>query len=69
MAARLVLVQKIGVRVSAGQLFLKLMEPERGPRSGEINMQRGSQGLQLKFGLRLLKVVRVSIFSREIDPD
>lgn len=33
------------------------MEPERGPRSGEIDMQRDSQGLQLKFGLRLLKVV------------
>lgn len=68
-AARLILVQKIGVRIPAGQLFLKLMEPEKGPRSGEIDMQRGSQGLQLKFSLRLLKAVRVSIFSKEIDPD
>ena len=69
MAARLVLVQKIGVRVSAGQPILKLMEPEKGPRSGEIKMQRGSQGLQLKFGLRLLKVVRASIFPKGIDPE
>jgi hypothetical protein len=45
------------------------MELERGPRSGEIKMQRGSQGLQLKFSLRLLKVVRASIFSQEIDPE
>jgi hypothetical protein len=45
------------------------MELERGPRSGEIKMQRGSQGLQLKFGLRLLKVVRISIFLKRIDPD
>jgi len=45
------------------------MEPEKGPRSGEIKMQRGSQGLQLKFGLRLLKVVRASIFPKGIDPE
>jgi len=32
------------------------MEPERERRSGRINLQRGLQRLQLKFGLRLLKV-------------
>lgn len=69
MAVHLVLVQRMEVRILPGQPILKLMELERGPRSGEIKMQRGSQGLQLKFSLRLLKVVRASIFSQEIDPE
>ena len=68
-AAHLVLVQRIEVRILAGQLILKLMEPERERRSGRIDLQKGLQRLQLKFGLRLLKVVRTSIFLKRIDPD